>query len=72
VSRCGAAIAGGIAKIIAPRSLRERLPVAEVVGCGGSAVADDPTFFAVTATIAEAFRERCLYYIDLFGAAGRA
>ena len=34
--------------------------------------ADDPTLFRVTKTISEVFRERCLYYIDLFGAAGRA
>jgi ketose-bisphosphate aldolase len=32
----------------------------------------DPTYFRVSATVREAFRERCAFYIDLFGAAGRA
>lgn len=32
----------------------------------------DPTYFRVAATIQAAFRERCGYYIDLFGASGRA
>lgn len=33
---------------------------------------NDPTYFRVSATVREAFRERCCYYIDLFGAGERA
>jgi ketose-bisphosphate aldolase len=70
-----AAIAGGIAKINVSTDLF--LSAGRRVADGEWAEVaapwtDDPTFFQVTATIAEAFRERCLYYIDLFGAAGRA
>jgi ketose-bisphosphate aldolase len=70
-----AAIAGGIAKINVSTDLfvSAGRRVAEAAWAAVEAPwADDPTFFAVTNTIAEAFRERCLDYIDLFGAAGRA
>jgi fructose-bisphosphate aldolase class II len=69
------AIAGGIAKINVSTDLfvSAGRRVAEASWAAVDAPwADNPTFFAVTKTIAEAFRERCLYYIDLFGAAGRA
>jgi fructose-bisphosphate aldolase, class II len=69
------AIAGGIAKINVSTDLfvSAGRRVADASWATVEAPwADDPTFFAVTKTIAEAFRERCLYYIDLFGAAGRA
>jgi fructose-bisphosphate aldolase class II len=70
-----AAIACGIAKINVSTDLfvSAGRRVAEASWAAVEAPwADDPTFFAVTKTIAEAFRERCLYYIDLFGASGRA
>jgi fructose-bisphosphate aldolase, class II len=70
-----AAIAGGIAKINVSTDLfvSAGRRVAEASWVEVEAPwADDPTFFEVTKTIAEAFRERCLYYIDLFGATGRA
>jgi fructose-bisphosphate aldolase class II len=70
-----AAIAGGIAKINVSTDLflsaGRRVAAAEWVEVAAPWT-NDPTFFQVSATIAEAFRERCLYYIDLFGAAGRA
>jgi fructose-bisphosphate aldolase class II len=70
-----AAIAGGIAKInvstdlfvSAGRRVAEG-PWAEVE----APWTNDPAFFQVTKTISEAFHEKCLSYIDLFGAAGRA
>jgi fructose-bisphosphate aldolase, class II len=70
-----AAIAGGIAKINVSTDLFNSAGrrVAEASWVPVEAPwAEDPTFFEATATIADAFRERCLYYIDLFGAAGRA
>jgi len=70
-----AAIAGGIAKINVSTDLFISAGRRLAEGAWAAAEApwaDDPTLFRVTNTIAEAFRERCLYYIDLFGASGRA
>jgi fructose-bisphosphate aldolase, class II len=70
-----AAIAGGIAKINVSTDLFNSAGrrVAEAPWAAVEAPwAEDPRFFEVMATITDAFRERCLYYVDLFGAAGRA
>jgi fructose-bisphosphate aldolase class II len=70
-----AAIGGGIAKINVSTDLFNSAGrrVAEASWAAVEAPwAEDSTFFKVMATIADAFRERCAYYIDLFGAAGRA
>ncbi len=70
-----AAIAGGIAKINVSTDLflsaGRRVAAAEWADVEAPWT-DEPTFFRISATVAEAFRERCLCYIDLFGAAGRA
>jgi ketose-bisphosphate aldolase len=70
-----AAIACGIAKINVSTDLF--LSAGRRVVEGQWAPVDapwtnDPTYFRVSATVREAFRERCCYYIDLFGAGGRA
>lgn len=70
-----AAIAAGIAKINVSTDLflSAGRRVAEASWAEVEAPwTSDPTFFQVSATIAQAFRERCLYYINLFGAAARA
>jgi ketose-bisphosphate aldolase len=70
-----AAIASGIAKINVSTDLfvSAGRRVSEASWTAVDAPwTDDPTFFEVTATISDAFRERCHYYIELFGAAGRA
>ena len=70
-----AAIAGGIAKINVSTDLfnsaGRRVAAADWVAVEAP-WAEDPSYFQATATIADAFRQRCLEYIDLFGAAGRA
>jgi fructose-bisphosphate aldolase, class II len=68
-----AAIAGGIAKIniatdlymTAARRLANRVSE-DNSKSGGN------TYWALSATVVESFRERCGYYLDLFGAAGKA
>lgn len=70
-----AAIAEGIAKINVSTDLF--LSAGSRVATGEWAHVEtpwtnDPTYFRIAATVSDAFRERCLYYIDLFGAAGCA
>lgn len=63
-----AAIASGIAKVNVSTDLFVRAGQRLVEGARqGSA-----SYFDLTAGVAEAVRERCAHYIELFGAAGRA
>lgn len=70
-----AAIACGIAKINVSTDLflsAGRRIVERQWAAVDAPWTNDPTYFRVSATVREAFRERCCYYIDLFGARDRA
>ena len=63
-----AAVAGGIAKIniftdLATEAARRMVELAS---------GENPSYFALTQQIREAFKERCIHHLDLFGASGKA
>jgi ketose-bisphosphate aldolase len=62
------AIAGGIAKI----NVATDLIMAASAGMVEAATAAHASCFSIMEAAVEAYRGRCAYYIDLFGAAGRA
>ena len=62
------AIAAGVAKI----NIGTDLMLAAGSRMVEVAKGDNPSCFGFTAAITRAYRERCAYYIDVFGAAGKA
>ena len=63
-----AAIAGGIAKI----NIFTDLAITCAARAAAVARRDKPQYFELINEIRESFRERCGYYMDLFGASGKA
>jgi fructose-bisphosphate aldolase class II len=63
-----AAIATGIAKI----NIFTDLALAAGARLIEAAQAEGASYFSLTRSVIEAFKERCTYYLDLFGTSGRA
>lgn len=61
------AIARGICKV----NIFTDLGMAAAQQMISAAQADDASYFSIGAAARSAFRERCRYYLDLFGAAGK-
>lgn len=62
-----AAIAGGIAKVNVFTDLGLTAGKQMIAAAG----APDASYFSISDTVRAAFRERCGYYLDLFGASGK-
>lgn len=63
-----AAIAGGISKI----NIFTDLSIAARQRMIEAAQAEKASYFAITSAVRDAFRERCGYFMDLFGTSGKA
>ena len=63
-----AAIAGGICKV----NVFTDLAMTSAARIKQVCEAAEPPYFGITDTIKEAFQERCMHYLDVFGASGKA